>query len=127
MTAQLLEYTSPSDVLVRRVKAARSASVPTVAPHRPAAVRAQERWSASQARACEVSRPSVAPAVVVRAPQPTRLVWTPRGMAVMVLLVALVAGVMLSTMVGAFLAVSNEPAVEVLAPLAAAGPVTPGR
>ena len=82
MTAQLLEYTSPSDVLVRRVKAARSASVPTVAPHRPAAVRAEERWSASQARACEVSRPSVAPAVVVRAPQSTRLVWTPRGRAV---------------------------------------------
>ena len=128
MTAQLLEYTTPSDVLVRRVKAARSAtSGAGVAHHRPATVRAEERWSQGQARACEVSRPAAVPAPVARpAAVPTRLEWTPRGIAVMVILVALVAGVMFSTMVGAFLAVSNEPAA--LAPVAvAAAPALPGR
>ncbi|MDO5534134.1 MAG: hypothetical protein Q4F65_05735 [Propionibacteriaceae bacterium] len=118
MTAQLLEYTSPSDVLVRRIQAARSASVAPVAPHRPAVVRAEERWKVSEARACDVARPAVAPAP---ASVPTRLEWTPRGIAVMVLLVAVVIGVMCSTLVGAFLAISNEP----LAPASAAAGLAP--
>lgn len=110
MTAQLLEYTSPSDALVRRVRAARAASVrATVAPHREGNV-IHATWGATEARACEVARP-VAVAPRPAAATPTRLVWTSRGIAVMVTLVALVAGVMLTTLVGAFLSVSNAPLV----------------
>ena len=115
MTAQLLEYTSPSDVLVRRVQAARAASVrATVAPHREGNV-IHASWGATQARACDVSRPAEvvpAPAVAPVAAAPAaRLVWTERWIAVMVSLVALVFGVMLTTVVGAFLSVSNAPLV----------------
>lgn len=118
MTAQLLEYTSPSDVLVRRVQAARAASVrATVAPHREGNV-IHASWGATRARACDVSRPAeVLPAPVVApvaAAPATRLVWTERGIAVMVSLVALVLGVMLTTVVGAFLSVSNAPLVAVI-------------
>ena len=105
MTAQLLEYTPESASVVRRVQAARSASPVAASGRRPATFRAEERWAGSRARACDVSRPS-GPRVAASA---SRLEWTPRGIAVMVLLVALLAGVMLATLVGAFLSVSNEP------------------
>ena len=126
MTAQLLEYTSESDVIVRRVQAARSASTATAAPHRPAAVRAETRWGSAQARACEVSRPARTPQRA-QAPAATRLEWTPRGIAVLVLMVALLAGVMLATLVGAFLSVSNEPAGSAPAVVVAMAALQPGR
>lgn len=108
MTAQLLEYTSPSDALVRRVRTARAASVrATVAPHREGNVM-HATWGATQARACDVARPAPL------APAPTQLVWTPRGVAVMVSLVAIVTGLMVSTLIGAFLAVSNEPLIAMI-------------
>lgn len=109
MTAQLLEYTSPSDALVRRVRAARAATV-TVAPHREGNV-IHAPWGATQARACEIDRQVVLAEVVPLVVQPaaTRLELTPRGIAVLVSLVAIVTGVMLSTVVGAFLAVSDAP------------------
>ena len=119
MTAQLLEYTSPSDALVRRVRAARAASVrDTIAPHREGNV-IHAPWATTQARACEVERP----AAVVAAPgpvpaieaAPARLVWTERGIAVILSLVAIVTGLMVTTLVSAFLAVSNEPLVALVA------------
>lgn len=106
MTAELLEYTSDSDVVVRRIRAAHSAASAVVEPRRPAAARAEERWVGTDVRSREVSRP---PVVTYAAGPTSRLEWTPRGLAVMVVLVALIAGVMLSTLVGAFLSVSDEP------------------
>lgn len=107
MTAQLLEYTSASDLRVRRVRAAVAASArPKVAPYREGNV-IHGAWGPTQARACDVAR--TAAATVLIAPAPTRLMWTPRGVTVMVVLVALMAGLMLTTAVGAFLTVSNAP------------------
>ncbi len=121
MTAQLLEYTSASDARVRRVRAARAASVrASVAPHRVDS-RIQASWGTAQVRACEVARPAPVPVVAPHpavAPAPTvatRLEWTPRGIAVIVSLVAIVTGVMLTTLVGAFLAVSDAPLVALVA------------
>lgn len=129
MTAQLLEYTTPADVRARRVRAARAAALGAADARNPAQANPAARWSTQHARACEVSRPdgAVAPAAPA-APARTRQVWTPRGVAVMVVLVTLVVGVMLATLVGAFLAVSNESAVAMGVPLAAiAAPELPGR
>lgn len=110
MTAQLLEYTSSSDAIVRRVRAARAASVrATVAPHREGNV-IHGSWGVAEARACDVSRPAAEVAQVA----PTRLVWTDRGIAVMVSLVAALTGIVLTTLVSAFLAVSNEPIVALI-------------
>lgn len=109
MTAQLLEYTSASDLRVRRVRAAFAASPhPKVAPHRGGNV-IRVPWGPNRARACDVTRTVAAPSTVLAAPAPTRLVWTPRGIAVMVVLVALMAGLMLTTAIGSFLSVSNAP------------------
>ncbi|MFT3875024.1 MAG: hypothetical protein QM708_01140 [Propioniciclava sp.] len=57
-----------------------------------------------------------APAVVAA---PTRLVWTPRGVAVMVSVVMITALFMFGTIVGAFFAVSNEPLTTPAAPAVA--------
>ncbi len=111
MTAQLLEYTSASDLRVRRVRAARAASAHvTVAPHRDAA-RIQASWGSTQVRACDVERPAALVPVGAPAAPATRLVWTDRGIAVMLALVVIVTGVMVTTLVNAFLAVSNAPVV----------------
>lgn len=84
-------------------------------------------WTASGARACaevrsvtSVARPAAAPSAS------GRLYWTPRGVAVMVMLVAVVVGVMATTLVGAFLAVSNEPVAETALTAAFVAP-QPGR
>lgn len=73
----------------------------------------------SSARACAAVGAQTA---AVRPVRPVagggRLYWTARGLAVLVSLVLLVAGVMLATVVGAFLAVSNEP-LDAAAPAAA--------
>ena len=93
------------------------------------------RWTHVTARACRAGAVAAqAPAPTARpasaAATPTRLVWTPQGMAVMVLAVVLTAVFMLVTIVNAFLAVSNEPlTADVTAPpavvaLAEAGPAS---
>lgn len=93
-----------------RRSATRPAPRPTV-PVGPGAGpdRRTTAWRASSARACS----GVAPAprtVSSAAPAATgQLSWTPRGVAVMVILVALVVGFMVATLVSSFLAVSNDP------------------
>ncbi|MBK8462709.1 MAG: hypothetical protein IPL36_06695 [Nigerium sp.] len=79
-------------------------------------------WTRAEAQAC---RAGVAAAQAPGRPTlvaagPTRLVWTPRGVAAMVLGVVMTAVFMLVTIVTAFLAVSNAPApVGAMAPPAA--------
>lgn len=73
------------------------------------------RWTHVTARACQAGavaahEPTPRPRVAPAAATPTRLVWTPRGIAVMVLAVVMTAVFMLVTIVNAFLAVSNAPA-----------------
>lgn len=113
MAAMLVEY--PTIV-------ATPAPVPA-APRRRDARTAT--WTPRDARGCVVARPETlaadAPAPGADAAGGRHLYWTPRGIAVMVSLVAIVTGVMLATLVMAFLAVSNEPIdAGVSAPLAAA-------
>ncbi len=70
------------------------------------------RWTRVAARACSagaVAAPVAVPPTTSTAATPTRLVWTPRGVAVMVLGVLMTAMFMLATIVNAFLAVSDAP------------------
>lgn len=109
MTADLLHRTTPAEVGTRPSRTGRTPGrrVP-VAPHRSlarpvdarSARRSQAVWTPG--RACAVERPRVAVGG-------GELHWTPRGVAVMVILVAVTVAAMLVTMVSAFVAVSNEP------------------
>lgn len=118
MTAELLEFPA-AEVRVRRGPARRPASTRHplapgrggVRPHGPR----QQGWASPSARACEA--PAAPRPVPVVSPTPTRLEWTPRGLAVMLGLIATVVVLMLVTAVGAFLSVSDAPAA---APVAAA-------
>lgn len=105
MTAQLLDYPATASARVRQ--ASRPAGV-TVAPHRQAPRRPQgpahRPWSVAIA-----STPARTPTAVAPSAAPGRLYWTPRGLAVMVGFVAVVALAMVGTLVSAFLAVSPEP------------------
>lgn len=71
-------------------------------------------WAPAPARACSNVAPAAAQrgaetSSVTARPGTGRLVWTPRGIAVMVMAVAVVIGVMTTALVSGFLAVSNEP------------------
>ncbi|QIK73388.1 hypothetical protein G7070_15365 [Propioniciclava coleopterorum] len=119
MTALLLDYPTTARVRVRPSR--EHAGVP-VAPHRTAPHRStgptQRRWSVAQGSS---ARPAVAPAVASG-----RLYWTPRGLAVMIALVAIVAVTMVATIVGSFLAVSDAPLVTPAPQAALAQPAAAG-
>ena len=81
-------------------------------PVRQAPKRRDERtaaWTPRDARGCVNAGRAEGVRVDAAAASGGRLTWTPRGIAVMVSLVAIVVGVMFATLVMAFLAVSNEP------------------
>lgn len=82
-------------------------------------------WAPAPARACSNVAPAAAQrgaetSSVTARPGTGRLVWTPRGIAVMVMAVAVVVGVMTTALVSGFLAVSNEPLGPSDAPMSAA-------
>lgn len=122
MSALMLEGTSRSSVRPRVARALR----PSVdAPRRESqrtplgptgATPPVVHWARVPGYACGAVAPvavvagsEAAMAAPAQAEVPTRLVWTPRGTAVMVVAVALLALMMLVTLVSAFLAVSNDP------------------
>lgn len=94
----------------------------TPAPRRTSARSQVLVGARSGARSCtygeagHAARPSGLPPVVASTREETRLYLTRRGMAVIVAAVALVVGVMMATIVTAFLAVSPEPGVGEAAP-----------
>lgn len=63
-----------------------------------------------------IGRPSLRLAIPSAGPLPERLYWTRRGLAVALALVALVLGLMASTLTAAFLAVSDAPPARASAP-----------
>lgn len=132
MTADLLHRPTSAEAGTRpsRTGQAPVHRVP-VAPHRSlarpvdarTARRSQARWAAGQSCAVAVPRVPVGDG---------RLYWTPRGVAALVMVVALTVAVMLGTVVTAFVAVSNEgvaaaPTAASQAAQAAAVGVLPGR
>lgn len=115
MTAQLHEKSAASTVRVRPARTRRPANLGPVAAPRPVREARQATWGRAVGHACEVERqaPVVAGprvAVVSRPATGTgELVWTPRGLAVMVSLIAVTVFLMLVTVVGSFLSISSEP------------------
>ena len=127
MTALLLGSTSSGPTASNAARPALSRRRPAGPPTaRPSDSRARA-WATPSAcspadRAARTSsRPSASAAG-------SRLYWTPRGLAVLVLAVALVAAVMTTTVVLAFLAVSDAPpATPTGSALSAVVPDAPGR
>lgn len=90
------------------------------APARPA--RPSIRRPATAARPCEGGGHATFRLVVpLTRPLPSRLYWTRRGLAVALALVALVLGLMASTLIASFLAISDAPPGRAPAPAAVAG------
>lgn len=123
MTALLLGSTSSGPTVSNTVRPApsrrRPAGHPTSRPSDPRA----HAWAAPAA--CSPGDREARTAVSAAG---ARLYWTPRGLAVLVLAVALVAAVMATTVVLAFLAISDAPpAAPTGSALSAVGPQPPGR
>lgn len=112
MTVHALEFSTVGGTRRRPARTGRPSSAHPSAGSRRPEPRRQAGWSGQGARGCTLTRDAVRPVPpVAGSVGGGRLYWTPRGVAVMVLLVAVAVGVMLATMVVAFLAVSDAPAV----------------